>query len=217
MQSKYNGEQVLVAPTSILRSTFPDFFQQPDSFTRDYANAEKALLPALYSYGRFMDRGEAEENPEFKQFIPYALIIQGGKVLVYTRGKIGAERKLHAKRSIGVGGHINPKDIEDSTDSPHRFELALQRELAEEIGVAPSQIISTRFVGIVNEDNAEVGRVHLGLVYVVEVFESVDFNFENCLLDAHFLTFAELIHEESFATLEGWSKLIAAEGYRYIA
>src|SRR5262245_54170535 len=58
---------------------------------------------------RFMPRSEAEENPDFKQIIPYVSIRHKDRWLHYIRGKASGEKRLVAKGSIGVGGHINPE------------------------------------------------------------------------------------------------------------
>jgi len=57
-----------------------------------------------------MDRAQAEDDPSHKQIIPYALFRHNGKFINYMRSKSGGESRLHAKRSMGIGGHINPVD-----------------------------------------------------------------------------------------------------------
>lgn len=208
MKSKYHGERVLAASAENLRRHLPEFFFRADNFA-PASDFHPPLLDMFWAAGDFLDRDLAEEDPSHKQLIPYALILQGHKILIYARGKKGGERKLHAKRSVGVGGHINPKDVDD-LGGALGFEAALRRELQEEIGVADEEIVSIDFAGLVNEDSAEVGRVHLGLVYVVRLHPAAACKFEDCLLEAEFLTLAELRSAEALASLEGWSQLVVA-------
>ncbi len=69
-------------------------------------------LDKLFAPGvpRFMPRPQAEKDPSFKQLIPYVIMTCDGKYLSYVRGKRAGETRLVAKRSIGIGGHINPTD-----------------------------------------------------------------------------------------------------------
>ena len=107
----------------------------------------------------YIPRTQAETNPEFKQLIPYVIIVCGERLLTYQRGKRGGEPRLHAKLSIGIGGHINDLD-ED-------YEAGVRREMREEVGIdwyAPP-------VAALNDDSNDVGRVHLGFVHIDRVFD----------------------------------------------
>jgi predicted NUDIX family phosphoesterase len=68
--------------------------------------------------------------------------------------------------SIGVGGHINP---EDGTLPWEAFENGFQREIREEVSV---KIHGMDYLGILNDLQTAVSRVHIGVVYIAEV----DFN-----------------------------------------
>ena len=56
----------------------------------------------------------------------------------YTRGKGMGEKRLHSKRSVGVGGHISIQDR--ITDDAVPYDEGMHRELAEEV------IIDTPYV-----------------------------------------------------------------------
>jgi predicted NUDIX family phosphoesterase len=86
-------------------------FDQLGSFHGLNFEPEK-YLPALLSRGNnfFLARGQAENDPSYKQIIPYALIAHGETVLHYVRGKKAGEQRLVAKGSIGIGGHMNDSD-----------------------------------------------------------------------------------------------------------
>jgi predicted NUDIX family phosphoesterase len=106
----------------------------------------------------FVDRPSAEESPRYKQIIPYVVIRNGESFFLLRRTSKQTEARLHHKLSLGIGGHINP-------DSPTLLG-GLQKELEEEVGVDGDYEVS--FVGILNDDTTDVGRVHLGAVYVLE-------------------------------------------------
>jgi predicted NUDIX family phosphoesterase len=116
------------------------------------------ILEVIAAKHFFIDRPTAEQSPQYKQVIPYVVIRHGESYFLLTRTPKQTEARLHHKLSIGVGGHINP-------DSPTVLG-GLQKELDEEVGVDGDYEIS--FVGILNDDTTDVGRVHLGAVYVLD-------------------------------------------------
>ncbi len=118
----------------------------------------------LEPLGNFRDRPQAEEDTQWKQIIPYVCILHEDSMLVLQRLKTQGEKRLHGKRSVGVGGHVNP---EAPGDAPLLFR-GLQRELSEEIGLIPDAA-ECRFLGWINDDETAVGQVHLGLAVAVQV------------------------------------------------
>ena len=152
----------------------------------------------------FMLRNEAENKPEFKQLIPYVLIRRGGDYLRYQRGGTSGEKRLMARYSIGVGGHINPVD---STSTNHVREIyfkALKRELFEEVNLNIDSIPPV--IGLINDDSDEVGQVHLGCVRLLDLLEpSLAKAGELCIEDMEFVSAPRLFEEKD--KLESWSKL----------
>jgi predicted NUDIX family phosphoesterase len=56
----------------------------------------------------FKRRGCMEENPSFKQLIPYVIVTnENNEILMYKRSTKGGESRLHNVYSIGFGGHID--------------------------------------------------------------------------------------------------------------
>jgi predicted NUDIX family phosphoesterase len=106
----------------------------------------------------FIDRPTAEQSPQYKQIIPYVVIRHSDSYFLLQRTSKQTESRLHHKLSLGIGGHINP-------DSPTLLG-GLQKELEEEVGVGSDYEVS--FVGILNDDTTDVGRVHLGAVYILD-------------------------------------------------
>ena len=147
----------------------------------------------------FLPREEAEANPAFKQIIPYVSIIQGRRVFASKRLSRGGEARLHNLVSIGFGGHINPSD---SHDDP--LMDGLRRELREEVLIErPGGL---RFLGIINDDTNDVGRVHLGLLFTIDAEGDVAV-LETEKLEGFWIEADELqYHSEK---MEDWSRMAA--------
>jgi predicted NUDIX family phosphoesterase len=109
----------------------------------------------------YMSRAEAEIDEEYLQPITYAIVVADDKVFCTKRLKGGDER-LKGLCSIGTGGHVDEGETLEST---------LYRELEEEIGVTNDMIKHCRLMGYIHDRNNAVGRVHIGLVYLVKIDE----------------------------------------------
>ncbi|MFB2119453.1 NUDIX domain-containing protein [Parapedobacter sp. 2B3] len=105
-------------------------------------------------------RDLAETNPQFKQIIPYLFITHNSQYLLYNRTKAQTERRLHNKLSLGIGGHINPID---NIEAGNTIVQCLERELEEEVSI--ELVGNPDFLGFINDEQSEVGRVHLGMVF----------------------------------------------------
>ena len=82
----------------------------------------------------FRPRSEMEDDPSFKQIIPYCILCCRGEVFRYTRGKKMGEKRLHALESIGVGGHISLADERPLIGGADlTYVEAMHRELDEEV------------------------------------------------------------------------------------
>ncbi|MCD4722501.1 MAG: phosphoesterase [Desulfobacula sp.] len=113
----------------------------------------------------FINRSIAEEDSSYKQIIPYIVLQTNDfkKTAVYNRQ--GSEQRLHDLWSIGIGGHINPVDMEAQNDSFKQILVAgMERELNEELNQRPEDDRPS-FIGVISEDITDVGKVHLGAVF----------------------------------------------------
>lgn len=195
--SKYAGEEVLVIPRSLLE--FTGAFQGIRTEGID-AVISQLLDPANHF---FMDRAAAEEDPSHKQLIPYCIFRHGERILHYTRGKSGGESRLHAKLSVGVGGHINPVDTGHGRTGPDAYHAAVSREIKEELelpGAHPQRIIA-----LLNDDSNAVGQVHLGIVHLIDLDSDDVRSREDALAELAFSPLAELA-SPLFGRLETWSQ-----------
>lgn len=66
------------------------------------------LLAEFARRGFFVPRAEAEQQPAWKQLIPYCVLRRGDSVLCVQRKTAQTENRLHGMWSIGLGGHVNP-------------------------------------------------------------------------------------------------------------
>lgn len=89
----------------------------------------------------FLARKYVENNPDFKQVIPYTAIAKVDKeegVKLYSYQRVEAEstgeKRLVGKTSIGFGGHVSIEDFMWSTDWPINPVMnSIWRELNEEL------------------------------------------------------------------------------------
>ena len=151
---------------------------------------------------RFVPRSQAEKDTRFKQIIPYVLIRRGDSLLHYVRGKGSSEKRLVAKGSIGIGGHINPEDESLFRVGREFYEAAVQRELHEELKMEGT--FPTKIVALLNDDSTSVGQVHFGVVHLCELGDANLTKGEACITELRFLTFPEL--QSRREQLETWSQ-----------
>ena len=165
----------------------------------------RKYLDALLSRGNnfFLPRAQAENDPTHKQIVPYAIIVHGGTVLHYVRGKKVGEQRLVAKGSIGIGGHLNDSDESLFAWDEAAYRAGVEREVAEEIRI--ETVYDDRIVALLNDDTTEVGRVHLGIVHVFKLVEPKVQKREAMITSLAFITKDELIERRD--SLETWSQL----------
>jgi predicted NUDIX family phosphoesterase len=179
-------------------------FDELGSFQGFQADAPR-YLHAMLSPGanHFMERPAAEQDPTHKQLIPYTLFHHAGRYLSYTRGGSSGEKRLVAKRSIGIGGHINPVDQTQDSLGDTMYYNAVERELAEELVIASGH--TQKVIGLINDDSNEVGSVHLGVVHVFELDGDQVTSNEEAIQNIRFLPLEELHADRE--NLETWSRI----------
>ena len=159
----------------------------------------EVLLDTIYDRHFFIDRPTAEVSPQYKQIIPYVLIRRGRSWYLLQRTQKQTEARLHHKLSLGIGGHSNP-DTPDLIDG-------LQKELEEEVGVTGDYELT--FIGILNDDTTDVGSVHLGAVFVLDL-EQGDVE----VRETEKMTGRWVAHEELAALreqMETWTQIVYDE------
>ena len=192
MTTQTTVEHVLVVPTLLFHEV--GYFQ---GFTTNVAPYLTTLLDP--AYGSYRPRPAMEQDPSFKQLIPYCIFRFEDQIFYYRRSKGTGEGRLHGKRSIGVGGHISSED--QAAASPYL--QAMQREIAEEVFLESGYRQSC--VGLLNDDESEVGKVHLGVVHIFDLDEPKVLPRETTMIETGFATVNDLA--EDIDSFETWSQL----------
>ena len=112
------------------------------------------VLAAIERHGTYRPRAEAEDDPTWKQVIPYLVLRDGPRLFLMQRTRAGGDARLHDRWSIGIGGHLNPGD-----GGPLE---GWRREWAEEIDA--DFVPDVTLLGFLNDDSTPVGSVHFGVV-----------------------------------------------------
>lgn len=163
----------------------------------------------ILELGFFVERRHAERDWTMKQVIPYCVVTRRREVDGMQRAEVfrtrrlakGGETRLHGKRSIGIGGHLNP------VDAPDVVARGLRREVEEELVL--DGIWTARAVGLLNDDATDVGAVHVGLVQVVEIDGDASVR-ETDTLEGAWVSVEELAEScrAERASYETWSALV---------
>jgi predicted NUDIX family phosphoesterase len=128
----------------------------------------REVLTGIVQNGLFRKRSELEEDPTYKQVIPYAIISNNESFYLFKRTSGQAEKRLHNKFSLGAGGHMNPDNSFKSKEQYLTDEL--KRELFEEVRLLNGcSIEDIEFIGFINDDTIPVGKVHIGLLFNIHV------------------------------------------------
>jgi predicted NUDIX family phosphoesterase len=153
-----------------------------------------------------MRRGDAEENPNYKQPIPYVAIRRGDELFTYTRLQGGGEKRLHNQVSAGVGGHLNDVEGEDFYGV---VADGLQRELEEELFINKDKL-NLKTIGLINDDENPVGKVHLGMLVIgdLPLDEEVSVR-ETDQLKGEWIKIEGLKKPDVYDSLESWSQFVA--------
>jgi len=162
------------------------------------------VLKRIVQNGQFLRRSELEEDPSFKQIIPYAIITNKDSFYLFKRTSGQAEKRLHNKFSLGVGGHMNPHN---SMESKEQYLIdELKRELYEEVRLLNGCLIEDiEFIGFINDDTIPVGRVHIGLLYNIHVSNKEVYINETDKMTADWIDKSDL--PEFYEGMETWSKI----------
>jgi 8-oxo-dGTP pyrophosphatase MutT (NUDIX family) len=98
--------------------------------------------------------------------------------------------------------NINPVDADSGRTGPEVYHAAVARELEEELELPAGR--SQRIIGLLNDDSNPVGRVHLGVVHLIDLDSDAVSSREDALLDLGFSPLHAL-NGEHFERLETWS------------
>jgi predicted NUDIX family phosphoesterase len=176
--------------------------------------SHEVAVAALEDCGLFIGpRQILEQDDRFRQIIPYIIVTQGKDIIGYVRGASGGEARLHGKIAIGVGGHIDLPDVEKNEDGSinlgETLAEASMRELREEIKITDLgrtlDFPDPKWVGLLIDSSNEVGRVHIGIVGIVDADGEVH-SLEESQEGIDSFSIADL--EQNKDRLESWTALL---------
>ncbi len=148
----------------------------------------------------FMPRPTVEDDPSFQQIIPYVVFHHGDRYFLTHRLRASAERRLRRQYSLGIGGHINPGDLQ----SGDPVQDGMRREWEEE--VVYDGRFNARLLGLLNDDSAPVSKVHLGVVFVLDGDSPSIAIRETEKLAGELLTLSEM--RIYYLGMESWSQIV---------
>lgn len=197
------SENILVVPRSFIASG-GELFQGFKS------GVDSVLNERISSGSFFMKRDQAEHDSRFKQLITYLILRYQKQIFVYRRVEATNEKRLLNLYSFGLGGHMNPTNAQGLQKMISRN---LNRELREEIYLG--RPYSYHFLGFINDDSTEVGKYHLGLVFLVSCSSAEVSVREINKLTGNLVPLADLNKYES--GLESWSALLLPDLQRSLS
>lgn len=194
--SRYPDENILVIPRALFDElgAFQGLCLEPERY-----------LPAILDPANnlFIPRDDAEEDPGYKQIIPYAIFRYEDRYLHYVRGGGSGEKRLAAKGSIGIGGHINAEDYHAQSHlDKDTYTIGVEREIDEELNLTGP--LTQRIVALINDDSNPVGQVHLGVVHLFDLSSPEVTSNEDNITELAFLSLDELTARRD--RLETWSQ-----------
>ena len=162
----------------------------PDDIHFINRNIVDSKLPEYHAVGTMLP-----------QLLPYIFVKCGNEYLTYARK--GKETRLHGKRSMGFGGHV---ELEDLDMTPlGTLHCSAKRELNEELGLDTTLRLTDEFIYSTYD---LVSQVHIGIIGFVEITDkSLVTSDEAEVLDPQWKTVEQI--RANLDTYERWSQILA--------
>lgn len=187
-----NDEQILVVQRAHL------FANEADAWQGIRRTQTDTFINLIYAQQEFKPRSAMELDPTYKQIIPYMIFQSEDRYFLMQRRATASEKRLQNKYSLGIGGHVRQEDVVGA----NLMDWA-RREFHEEIAYNGNLNVTT--LGILNDDTNEVGRVHLGLVLLLQG-DSSEIAIKSELKSGQLLTLGECA--TYYDQLESWSQCV---------
>lgn len=146
----------------------------------------------------FLPRSLMEQDPTYKQIIPYVIFRFEDRYFVMQRKSSASEQRLKNKFSLGIGGHVRQEDV----IGKEIIDWA-EREFHEEINYSGS--LDLEPIGFLNDDSNAVGEVHLGFVIIAHG-NTENISIKSELKSGYLMTRKEI--EQLYPQLESWSQIV---------
>jgi predicted NUDIX family phosphoesterase len=213
------AERVLVAPAELVAHA-----SRGRGFWTDGPDRDAVTAGMFNTVGWFEPRDGVETNEQVRQVIPYLLLrSRAGAYFTYRRLPSGGEERLFDLHSIGWGGHVNDErcaaglEFGSGVLTPNWIAEGLQRELAEELDLAPGGPLGRLTLhGFLALDETPVDRVHVGVVARLDLAPGAEarcaIRETDRLAPAGWLSPSELAAHSAEVAFEGWSRALIAAG-----
>ncbi len=163
---------------------------------------KEKYLKLFREESEFRVRKDLEKDSSYKQIIAQVILKYKDKYFLHRMVNRNEDR-LNSLCPLPLGGHIEKIDVKKDQDI---LEVALDRELNEEVELG-SKIIKKTYLGLVYiEDENPVNHVHVGFVYVYDL-DGTDVHIkEDGLEDIGFVSLDYL--KTNTEKLTYWSRII---------
>lgn len=155
-------------------------------------------LELINTHKQFLPRSSMEMDVSYKQIIPYLVFTHNNRYFLMQRHAQASEARLQSKFSLGIGGHIRQKDMQN--DDIYAW---AKREFCEEVTYSGS--LQVEPIGILNDDSNDVGKVHIGFVFLLRG-DSADISVKSELASGTLVTLEECDFFKS--NMESWSQIV---------
>lgn len=182
-------EKVLSVPKNIV---------MPQPWQGITTNGLEGFEKLVKDSGQFKRRGDVEEDPNWKQIIPYMVYSYKKQFFLMQRTDKGGEARLYNNFSLGIGGHMRKEDLEGETIMDWA-----KREFVEEVSFNGK--FTGKPLGLLNDDSNAVGGVHLGYVILLEGdSDNIKINDEH--QTGELKTLEEI--QKIYPQMETWSQIV---------
>ena len=151
----------------------------------------------------FLPRSLMESDPTYKQIIPYLVFTHNGKLFLMQRHAKMNDTRLQSKFSLGIGGHIREEDIQVDASGKTDILQWADREFHEEVDYKDT--LAVQQLGILNDDSNDVGKVHVGFVYLLKG-SSANIKVHEELKSGTLMTLDECA--QYYDRMETWSQIV---------
>ena len=154
--SDFLDESICVVPVTALKISLPDAGLVADRATIS------TFTETIKTHKLFVPRSKAEQNPNYLQPIPCAVLRYKDKILILRRKKLG--HPLHDKYDVWAGGHVSETD-----DGPDILLNTLNRELTEEVFIKDAYDLNPEPIALIRTNEDARASRHIAVLYELKL------------------------------------------------
>jgi predicted NUDIX family phosphoesterase/thymidylate kinase len=154
--SEFLDESICVIPVNALKTSLPDAGLVADAATIS------AFTESVKRDKLFAPRSKAEQNANYLQPIPCAVLRYKDKILILKRKKPG--HPLHNKYDLWAGGHVSEADA-----GPDILLNTLNRELTEEVFIKEAYDLRPDPIALIRTNEDARASRHIAVLYELKL------------------------------------------------